>query len=77
MRYYPVFLDIADKPVVVIGGGTIAEQKIGGLLDAGAKVTVVSPELNETVTELRDAGRLTHIEREYEPGDGPQGARRP
>jgi siroheme synthase-like protein len=69
MRYYPVFLDIADKPVVVIGGGTIAEQKIGGLLDAGAKVTIVSPELNETLTELRDAGRLTHVEREYEPGD--------
>ncbi len=69
MRYYPVFLDIADKPVVVIGGGTIAEQKIGGLLDAGAKVTIVSPELNETLTDLRDAGRLAHIEREYEAGD--------
>jgi siroheme synthase-like protein len=69
MRYYPVFLDIADKPVVVIGGGAVAEQKIGGLLDAGAKVTIVSPELNETLTELREAGRLTHIEREYKAGD--------
>lgn len=69
MRYYPVFLDIADKPVVVIGGGAVAEQKIGGLLDAGAKVTIVSPDLNETLTELRDSGRLTHIEREYKPGD--------
>ena len=61
MRYYPVFLDIADKPVVVIGGGTIAEQKLGGLRDAGATVTVVSPGLNETLTELRDSGRLTRI----------------
>ena len=69
MRYYPVFLDIADKPVVVIGGGILAEQHTGGLLDAGAKVTIVSPELNETLTELRDAGQLTHIEREYAPGD--------
>ncbi|HEY5639472.1 MAG TPA: bifunctional precorrin-2 dehydrogenase/sirohydrochlorin ferrochelatase [Dehalococcoidia bacterium] len=69
MRYYPVFLDIADKPVVVIGGGTIAEQKIGGLLEAGARVTIVSPDLNEVLTEHRDAGRLTHIEREYKPGD--------
>ncbi|HEY5625544.1 MAG TPA: bifunctional precorrin-2 dehydrogenase/sirohydrochlorin ferrochelatase [Dehalococcoidia bacterium] len=69
MRYYPVFLDIADKPVVIIGGGTIAEQKVGGLLDAGAKVTIVSPELNETLTDLRDAGKLTHIVREYEAGD--------
>ena len=58
MRYYPVFLDLADKPVVVIGGGNIALQKMDGLLDAGAKVTVISPELNERMTELRDAGKL-------------------
>ena len=33
MRYYPVFLDIAGKPVVIIGGGNIAHQKVVGLLD--------------------------------------------
>lgn len=69
MRYYPVFLDIADKPVVVIGGGNIALQKMDGLLDAGAKVTVISPELNERMTELRDEGRFMHVKRVYEPGD--------
>lgn len=69
MRYYPVFLDIADKPVVVVGGGNIALQKMDGLLDAGAKVTVISPELNERMTELRDAGRFMHVKRPYEPGD--------
>ncbi|MEX0682590.1 MAG: bifunctional precorrin-2 dehydrogenase/sirohydrochlorin ferrochelatase [Dehalococcoidia bacterium] len=69
MRYYPVFLDIADKPVVVIGGGTIAEQKIQGLLDAGAQVTVVSPGLNEALDAFRAEGRIMHIRREYEPGD--------
>ncbi len=69
MRYYPVFLDIADKPVVVIGGGNIALQKMDGLLDAGAKVTVISPELNERMTELRDEGRFMHLKRVYEPGD--------
>jgi len=30
VRYYPVFLDIAGKPVVVIGGGKIAHQKVAG-----------------------------------------------
>lgn len=69
MRYYPVFLDIADKPVVVIGGGTIAEQKLTGLLDAGANVTVISPELNEQVEAWRRENKLLHIKREYEPGD--------
>ena len=41
--YYPVFLDVADKPVVVIGAGKVALRKVQGLLEAGARVTVVAP----------------------------------
>ncbi len=69
MRYFPVFLDIAGKPVVIIGGGNIAHQKAESLVDAGAQVTVVSPELNEAMQALKDEGKLMHIKREYEPGD--------
>jgi siroheme synthase-like protein len=69
MRYYPVFLDIADKPVVVIGGGAVAQQKVEGLIDAGAQVTIVSPELNEYLENARREGKVMHIKREYEPGD--------
>lgn len=69
MRYYPVFLDMQNKPAVVIGGGNVAVQKIDGLLDAGAQITVVSPELNERLGKLRDEGKIMHIKREYEPGD--------
>ena len=69
MRYYPVFLDIAGKPVVVIGGGNIAHQKVAGLLKAGAEVTVVSPELNEEMAALSTEGRFRHLERDYEAGD--------
>jgi siroheme synthase-like protein len=69
MRYYPVFLDLDQKAVVIIGGGTIAHQKMGGLLDAGAQVTVVSPELNDEMQTLKDDGKFMHIKREYEPGD--------
>ena len=69
MRYYPVFLDIAGKPVVIIGGGNIAHQKMENLLKAGANVTVISPELNDEMAALLAAGRFRHIKREYEPGD--------
>lgn len=69
MRYYPVFLDIAGKPVVVIGGGNIAHQKVVGLLKAGADVTVISPELNPAMAKLSSEGRLRHIERDYASGD--------
>ena len=41
--YYPVFLDLTDGSVLVVGGGPVAEGKVEGLLAAGANVTVVSP----------------------------------
>ncbi len=69
MRYYPVFLDIAGKPVVVIGGGEVAARKVNVLLDCGADVTVVSPALHPDLRVLVDAGRVRHIQREYRPGD--------
>ena len=69
MRYYPVLLDIAGKPVVVIGGGEVALRKVEGLLEAGARVTVVSPELHPGLASLIAAGRAQHIARGYRPGD--------
>jgi|FLYL01.1.fsa_nt_gi siroheme synthase-like protein len=69
MRYYPVFLDLAGKPVVVIGGGRIAHQKMENLLKAGADVTVISPKLNAEMQALKDAGKFRHIERTYQRGD--------
>ncbi|MEX0800014.1 MAG: bifunctional precorrin-2 dehydrogenase/sirohydrochlorin ferrochelatase [Dehalococcoidia bacterium] len=69
MRYYPVFLDVAGKPVVVIGGGAVAWQKVSGLLEAGADVTVVSPELHPEIESAVAGGRVRHVAREYEPGD--------
>jgi precorrin-2 dehydrogenase/sirohydrochlorin ferrochelatase len=69
VRYYPVFLDIAGKPVVVIGGGEVALRKVEGLLEAGARVTVVSPELHPGLAGPVAAGRLRHVAREYSPGD--------
>ena len=69
MRYYPVFLDLVGKPVIVIGGGHVAYQKMINLVKAGAVTTVVSPELNADMAALKSEGKFRHIEREYEPGD--------
>jgi siroheme synthase-like protein len=54
---YPVVLDLQGVPVLVVGGGQIAGRKAAGLLDAGARVTVVAPvvlpELAARVAEVR------------------------
>jgi precorrin-2 dehydrogenase / sirohydrochlorin ferrochelatase len=49
MRYYPAFLDLHGRLCCVIGGGTIAGRKARSLLDAGARVDVISPDLSEAL----------------------------
>jgi siroheme synthase-like protein len=44
LKHYPVFLDLKDRPVLVVGAGKVALRKTRGLLEAGARVTVIAPE---------------------------------
>jgi len=62
---YPVLLDIKDKLCTVIGGGSVAERKVQGLLDAGAKVRVVSPELTDHLNLLASQGLIEWLEKMY------------
>jgi siroheme synthase-like protein len=52
MRYYPICLDLKDCPVLVVGGGPIAEGKITQLVAAAAQVHVVSPTLTERLHQM-------------------------
>jgi uroporphyrin-III C-methyltransferase/precorrin-2 dehydrogenase/sirohydrochlorin ferrochelatase len=61
MDFFPVFLNIKNQPCLVIGGGAVAERKIGLLRQAGAKVTVVSPELSPVLAADVKQGCITHI----------------
>ena len=67
--YYPVYIQLREQPCVVIGGGKIAEGKVQGLLAAGAKVTVVSPELTSHLHELVGQNQITYVARAYQAGD--------
>jgi siroheme synthase-like protein len=69
MGYYPIFLDLTGRPVLVVGGGNVAEGKVTGLLNAEADVTVVAPDLTPALQALRDQGRLRYLERPYAEGD--------
>ena len=52
MRYYPLFLDVRGKPVLVAGAGKVALRKAKGLVEAGARVTVVAPRRAPGFAEL-------------------------
>ncbi|MCG7334546.1 NAD(P)-binding protein [Sporosarcina sp. ACRSM] len=69
MEAYPIMLSIKGKEAVVVGGGTIAYRKMIGLLQAGALVTVVSPELHEKVEQLYLEARIEWKKKEFEPTD--------
>src|SRR3954452_4658994 len=66
---YPVGLRLLDRRVVVVGGGQVAHRRVAGLLEAGARVTVVSHEVNPALEALVAPGSLTLVRRRYEPGD--------
>lgn len=52
LRYYPVFLDLKEQPVLVVGAGKVALRKSRSLLEAGARITVVAPEWEEEFEEM-------------------------
>ncbi|KRE65284.1 siroheme synthase [Arthrobacter sp. Soil736] len=66
---YPTALRLLGRPVLVVGGGPVATRRAKGLLDAGARVTVVAPDASAGLRELADAGLLTWEPRTYSSSD--------
>jgi uroporphyrin-III C-methyltransferase len=66
---YPVGLRLKDRRVVVVGGGQVAHRRVAGLLEAGARVTVVSPVVTPALEAMVGPGSLSWIPRGYEDGD--------
>ena len=69
MRYYPIYLDLKDRAVLVAGGGLIAEGKALQLLEAGAKLRLVSPDLTQRLAELAERGEIEYRQRKFETED--------
>lgn len=67
--YYPVSLNIKGRKCVVVGGGEVALRKVRALLEHGARVTVISPELGPELVQLAEHGEIAALNREYRAGD--------
>lgn len=68
-RYYPVFLDLAGKPCLVVGGGAVAWRKAKALLDCVAQVTVVAPQVVRPLSQAAAQGRLRWVRRRFRASD--------
>jgi siroheme synthase-like protein len=66
---YPVFLNIEGRKCVVVGGGQVALRKVSTLLEHGARVEVVSPELCTELSGLAKDGEIAARQRGFQPGD--------
>lgn len=67
MKGYPVMLDLANKHAVVIGGGTVATRKVLTLLTSSeANITVISPEISDTLKHLAQTEQIIWRKKQYE-----------
>jgi len=65
----PINLQVEGRRCVVVGGGEVAERKVGLLLECGAEVVVVSPTLTARLRRLAEQGELTYHARKFVPAD--------
>lgn len=70
MKAYPLMMLIHDKPVLVVGGGRVALRKVRSLLECGAQVTIISPEVEDELRDLAAQGRIRWIAESF--GEGAQ-----
>lgn len=65
---FPIFANLHGRPVLLVGGGSIAERKARLLLDSGARLSVGAPRLNPQLREWAAQGRITHLDGDFNPG---------
>ena len=67
--YFPMFIDLSDKKVVVVGAGTIAKRRIRALADFTDHLVVIAPEVNKELKDMEAQGKLTILRKNYERED--------
>ncbi len=69
MAFFPAFLKLDEKPIIVIGGGKIASDKISHLLDFTKNITIIAPKIDDKIENFIQNFSLSYHARRYEKGD--------
>jgi siroheme synthase-like protein len=69
MSLFPIFVKLKGRLVVVIGGGKVAEEKIPGVLSAGARIRLFAPSITPQIAEWIRFGKIDWLPKEFEPAD--------
>ena len=67
--YYPIYIDIEDRSVLIVGGGTVCARKAETMMRYGARVTIVSPEITDEIAAWEHAGVLAVQRKMYAESD--------
>lgn len=73
-KEFPLFVTLAGRRVVAVGGGPVSARRVQSLLQAGAAVTVIAPHLCEDIAELVECGEVGWRQRDYAGPDDLEGA---
>ena len=61
MKYFPFYIDLKKKSVLLIGGGEVAERKLDLLIKAKANVTLISPETTPYILDIAEKNNIIHF----------------
>lgn len=67
--YYPIYLNLEGRLVIIVGGGDVALEKAQGLLPTGSRIRVIAPKLHSELEEMESRGDIEVVRRTYRHGD--------
>lgn len=67
--YFPMFVDLSEKKVYVVGAGTIAKRRIRSFVEFTNHLTVIAPEVNPELNKMEQSGQITILRKKYESRD--------
>jgi uroporphyrin-III C-methyltransferase/precorrin-2 dehydrogenase/sirohydrochlorin ferrochelatase len=69
VRYLPIFMDLKQAPVLIVGAGHVAARKLALVASAGADITVVAPAADPAIARMAERGEIRWDRRAFEPRD--------